>query len=690
MSEDKSGSSRRRFLQGTGVAAVSVGLAGCSGGGSEETEATDTPESETTEDSTPTEVDDSADVPTGGIFNFGMGTAPKGINVLATSSAYSGVITDQIYETGTTTDPVNFEVHPNVFTDWTFEELEDGDSDENDQPNVSIKFNVRTDGLTWNDGTEFTVEDVVWSYNYLMDQEPGGFISIISPIMSVEQSDDDWDVEMILDKPIGTYASSQLALPLLPQHKWEGVEDFNTYTPYENGGPVGLGPGVVTRYEPDTSIEISYADREGEYNLSELEWRSEVPGMRSGGPFIDAVRISVYSSTSALTQAFFEGDIDSIYSGIRTSRIEDVQNTEGLSLVDGFDTGYGHYSMNLRTTPLDDTAFRQVLGFAFDDIYWTQRLQRGYAQEGDFIMPPGYTAVRPETGTDQSRLTGDSTQAFTFRQSSPGVPDVEGIRSFLTEGKVISGESGTFVGQEYPGSLTGVTAGQTEAKHDYTFGSVESEVLRQSDQNPDQEIRVNGQTITEINGGPLTMFVYPAADSPQTAKMVQNFIASLQSIGIPINRQVMSFNTMLGKVYGEEDFDIFPMGWVNLSPFATSTLYSLFHSDNADDHSTKDTGDTNNTDTLLNNPMGYGLFEDAGADDLISEARSTLDAEERNDVSRQAVERIYLDFPTMVNSYDVTKWPINSADWAGYVGNIPGPGSTYLATQFLQLYQSQE
>lgn len=688
MSDNQSGSTRRRFLQGTGVAAVSASLAGCSGnGGGEETD-TDEPTATATEESTPTEVDESADIPTGGNFNFGMGTAPKGINVLATSSAYSGVITDQIYELGTSIDPVNFEVHPNVFTDWDFEELDE--TGDNDQPNVRIRFNVRTDGLTWNDGEEFTAEDVVWSYNYLMEQEPGGYISAIDPIMSVELSDSsDWDCEMILNKPIGTYASTQLALPILPQHKWEGVDDFNTYQPYENGGPVGLGPGVVTRYEPDTSIEISYAEREGEYNLSELEWRSEISGIRSGGPFVDAIRISVYSSTSALTQAFFEGDIDSMYSGIRTSRIEDVEEAEGKELIDGFDTGYGHYSFNLRRTPLDDTTFRQILGFAFDDIYWTDRLQRGYAQEGDFVMPPGYSAVRPETGTDQELLSGASTQAFTFRQSSPGVADAENIRSFLTDGKVISGEGGTYIGQEYPGSLTGVNAGQTEAKHDYSFGSVESEVLQESDQNPDQEIRVNGQTITEINDGPLTMYVYPAADSPQTAKMVENFIAALQSIGIPINRQVMSFNTMLGKVYGEEDFDIFPMGWVNLSPFATSTLYSLFHSDNADDHSVVDTGEEENTDTLLNNPMGYGLFEDSGADDLISEARSTMETEQRNDIARQAVERIYLDFPTMVTSYDVTKWPVNTADWSGFVGNIPGPGSTYLSTQFLQVHQAE-
>ncbi|MFC7098526.1 ABC transporter substrate-binding protein [Halobaculum marinum] len=685
MTDKQSDSSRRRFLQGTGVAAVSVGLAGCSGGNGD-TEETPTEASTPTEDKTPTEIDDSADVPTGGVFNFAVGEPPRGINILATSSAYSAVILDQIYETGATIDPVNFEMHPNVFSDWESEELDE--TGDNDQNNVRISFNVRTDGLTWNDGEEFTVEDVLFTYQYLQEQQPGKYISALDPIVSVEESDSsDWDCEMILNQPIGTYAYSQLGLPILPKHKWEGVDDFNTYAPFENGGPVGLGPGVVTRYEPDTSIEISFAEREGEYNLSELAWREEVPGIRSGGPFIDAMRISVYSSLSAQTQAFFEGDIDSMYGSLRTSRIEDAQNAEGLSLIDGFDTGYGHYSFNLRKTPLDDASFRQVLGFAFDDVYWVDRLQRGYAQEGDFVMPPGYTAVRPETDSDQELLTGASTQAFAFRQSSPGVVDAQGIRDFLTSGTVVTGEGGTYLGQEYPGSITGVTASQTEAKHEYSFGPVESEVLQNAE--TDKEIRVNGQTITEINGGPLTMYVYPADSSPQTAKMVENFIGNLQSIGIPINRQVMSFNTMVGKVYGEEDFDIFPMGWSSLSPFATSTLYGLFHSANADDHSTTDVGDENNTSTLLNNPMGYGLFEDASADDLISEARVTLDTDERNQLSREAVERIYLDFPTMITDYEVTKWPVNSADWKGFIGNIPGPGATYLSNQILQVHKNE-
>ncbi len=693
MSDSHEDSGRRRFLKGTGVAAVSMGLAGCSGSGGEST-ATPTPTEESTptptEDETPTPVPEQ-EYPEGGDFVVGMGEPVDSLNILASNTAYADLVFGQIYEYGTSVDPVNFEVHPSVYTDWTFEELEDTEDDENDLPDVLVQFNVR-DGLTFNDGSELSISDVVFTYNFLLDANPGKYAGTLNPIVSVQEAEsDDWDVQMRMNKPIGTYASSQLSLPILPESQWGDVDPgkFQEYEPFENGGPIGLGPGVVTKYQPDTATEVSYAEREGEYTLTDLDWREDVNGLISGGPFLDSVRFKIFGSTAALEQALLQGELDSLYSNIRGSKIPQVKEKEGYRLVKGFDTGYGHFSFNLRNVPFDDLTFRQIFGFAYDDVFWIDRLKRGRAQEGDFIMPPGYVAVRPETAADDaSILTDERSQAFHFRQQTAGVPDVEGIRKFLTEGQAITGEGGTYVGKEYGGSFTGVTASSSGGKHDYSFGEVKSQVLKDNP-DADKEIRVNGKTIPEINDGPIKMYVYPAKSAPLDAKMVDNYVSALAQIGIPVERQVMSFNTMIGKVYGSENFDLFPMGWVNLSIFATGTLYGLFHSDNADDHSTADTGDKNNTDTLLNNPMGYGLFDDATADDLITQARTELDTEERNSLARQAVEKIYLDFPTMVRSYDVINWPVNEADWNGYLENIPGPGSTYLGTQFAQIHKSE-
>lgn len=677
MSDSQTGSNRRRFLKGTGAAAVSLGLAGCSDGGGD-----DTDEETPTEDQTPTSNDPQGDIPTGGTFNFGMSQEPDGINVLNTNSAYSSLILNQIHEYGTSVNSVTSEVVPNVFTDWETEELDE--TGDNDDPNVLVSVNVR-DGLTFNDGSELSVSDVVFSYNYVIDQEPGAYVSYIDPILDVSESDSDWDIEMTLNQPLGTFDSTQLGnIPILAESEWGDVDDYQSYepSPDEDGELLGLGPGVMTRYEPDTSIEVSYADREGEYTLSETSWREETNGIVAGGPFVDAIRVFVYGSDNALNEAFLQGDIDTMYSGINTSRISDVEDADGLSLIDGFDTGYSHYSMNLRNAPLDDVTFRQILGFAYDEIYRTERLGQGYLESGDFVMPPGYSLVRPETATDTDILTAEASEAFAFRESEPGVVDVEAVREFLTNGDVISGEEGEYAGQSYPGSHTDVTASQTESKYEYTFDDVESDVL--ADAETEEEIRIDGQTVTELRDGePLTFYITPAEDGPQAAQMMENFISTLHQIGIPVEREVNTFNTMLTSVYVEEDFDLYPMGWVNLSPFAVSTLYGLFHSNNADDHS------EGNSDTDYNNAMGYGLFDDATADDLIQQARTEMDAEERNSLARQAVEKIYLDMPSLVTTYDVVKWPVNDTDWDGFVGNIPGPGSTYLGTQFLQVYQAE-
>ncbi|WP_435128441.1 ABC transporter substrate-binding protein [Halobaculum sp. D14] len=686
MSDNQSDSGRRRFLKGTGVAAVSLGLAGCSQGGDDSN--TTSPPQTTTADQTPTAAS-GGNVPEGGIFTLGLGTPPKGLNPLSTNSAYSSIMYNLCYESGASIDPVNFEMHPNVFTDWKYEKVDDGDADSNEDTNVDVFFNVR-DGLTWNDGKELTVDQVIWSYNYMIEANPGNWASYLAPINSVEAADSsDWDAVIHMNKPVGTFAYQQLGIPILPKHVWENVDDYKTYQPSKNGGPIGLGPGVVTKYQPDTAVEVSFAERKGDYKLGSLSWREDVQGIISGGPFLDAVRFKIYGSTSAKTQAFMEGTVDSLYSTIRTSKVDDVKEAQGKSLVKGSATSYSHYSFNLRRKPLDDLPFRQVFGFCYDDVYWTQRLQRGYVYEGDFPIPPGYKSVRPDANSESGVLDGGASQAFHFRQSAPGVPDVAAIRKFLTEGKMITGDGGTYAGKEYPGSYTGVNASQSEPKHDYSFGPVKSQVLKEN-QNVDKEIRVNGKTITEMRGEPMKLLVYPAKDSPQTAKMVENYINALQQVGIPIKRKVMSFNTMTTRVYYEEDFDVYPMSWTNLSPFGVGSMYGLFHSSQADDHSVAESeGQKKNMDSFRSNAMGYGLFEDATADKLIEQAQQSLDAKKRNKLARQAIERIYLDFPSMIVSYDKMNWPVNSAKWSGFLGNIAGPGDTYLGTQFLQIHKKQ-
>ncbi|WP_430504037.1 ABC transporter substrate-binding protein [Haloparvum sp. PAK95] len=681
MSEDDTtahSSKRRPFLK-AGAGAVAVSLAGCTGDDSEGTPTEGTVEPAT--DSTPDTVDEGEEITEGGDFRYGMSNAPAGLNALSTSSSYSWVILDQIHAYGTSIDPVTFEVHPNLFTDWTVENVDSGEPD--------VYFNVR-DGLTFNDGEDFGIDDVIFTYNFLKEAQPGRYANNISPVETVEEASNDWDVHMKLSKPVGTYDTTQLGLPMLPKHVWSDVDpaEFSQYKPTETtyevdgteySGPVGLGAGRITRYEPDTSVEVTYRD---DYTLNDLQWLEDHDNLRAGGPFIDTLRVNVYGSSEALQQAFLQEDaIDAMYGSIQPSNIPKVEDKEGARIVTGSDTGYSHYSFNMRRTPLDDTIFRQTMGFLFDHIRWTDQLNRETELRGAFVMPPGYEAVRPETAVDGAEINEHpATKAFDFLQDQPGVPNFSAIKAYLKNGEPIHGEEGSYADgeREYPGSLTGASADETEARHEYTWGSVESDVL-QDQPGVEEEIRVNGKTITEILGRPLEMMMYPPQDSPLSAQMVENFVGQLRSLGIPVERNVLTFNTMLNEVYRDVNFDIFPMGWTSLSPFAVSTLDSLFTSDNAH-------GPDSEHESLLNNPMGYGLEGVPGADDLIKDALSTMDTEERNSKARQAVEKIYLDYPTQVNSHAIPQWPVNEAKWKGYVEGIPSPGDSYVAWQFQNVH----
>jgi peptide/nickel transport system substrate-binding protein len=669
---------RRSFLKAGGAGAVAVSLAGCLGGDDGGSGNNGSSQGQGGNGTQSGNADmDPEQIPEGGVFTVGLPEAPAGLNTLATSSSYSFAILDFINEFGTAITPKDFDIRPSLYTDWTIENTEGND------PSPTVLFSVRDGaGLTFTDGESFGVDDVVFTYNYMLENQPGRYVSTIDPIESVETaSGNDWDVRMEMDRVVGTYDSNQLQIPILPEHVWSNVDNYQQYEPTANGGPVGLGPGEVTEFNPDTAIELTFRDDFD--TLNTLDWVKEDDVLAPGGPFLDTLRFQVFGSQNALNQALLQGNIDATYLGLDSpQQIEQVKESQNRSLVSGPDSGFSYQAFNLRRTPLDDVAFRQAYSFAFDDFYWTENLKRGYAVEGDFVMPPGYGKVRPETGTDQELLEGPSTQALTFRAAGPesSEPNVQGIRDFLTSGTVISGDQGTFVGSEYPGAITDVTASQTEARHDYSFGPVQSQVLQQAD-NANQEIRVNGETITEMRDGPLVLLQDPPQDQPQEAKAIQRLVENLHAVGIPIQTQVLDFNTMLDKVYAQEDFDIYPMGWNSLSSFAVSSLYSLFHSDNADPDGS--------SDTLLNNAVGYGLEGNAGADQLISQARGEPDSQRRNDLARQAVEKIYLDVPYMLLSYDEVQWPVNTADFDGFIQNLTDPGGYSFATEMSQVHQKQ-
>ncbi|WP_168216222.1 ABC transporter substrate-binding protein [Halorussus halobius] len=667
---DDANEDRRTFLKASGAGAVALSLAGCSGGGGGQ-ETTETESDETTTEEEPdTVAEDASDIPQGGTLRYGMSENPDTANYMMAGSVYSAVALNLVYDFGTVTDPVTYEIQPWVFTDW---ELQNADAD---QP--EIVFNVRED-LTWNDGEDFTVDDVIFSHDYIIENEVGEWSTVWNNIAEVTEDDGDWDCRMTLTQPVGTWDSTALgACPMIPEHIWSDVDDHQNYDPMEEreNGPVGTGPGIITQFNPDTDMQVQFRDAE-EYPLTDLDWIEEHDNLRTGGPFLDQVNFSIYGSTSALTEAFMRGEIDTHYGSLRTEEIPEAQDTEGLGLINGYDSGFGYVDMNFRREPLDDIAFRQAAAFAWDDYYWVEELQQGYVYDGDFAQSPGYSGVRPETVYDGELLEDPASEAFKFRgQDETAEPDVEAIRSFLENGEVIDGSEGTYAGREYPGSLSGVEASQSEAKHDYTFDEAVSSEL---DDLSDVELYVNGEAISEVMDGPIEILISPPGENPKTGQAFERWAENLGKVGIPVTLEPTGFNTRTDIVAYDADYDIYTAGWGGTSAFGTS-LQLFFHSNQAKEES--------GADSYNYNRSGYGVV-DAGADDLIDDAYTEMDPENRNEKWATAIEKTYLDMAYMVNDYSKMRMPMNTADFTGAIENIVDPAYANWFWQATHIHQTE-
>jgi len=663
--------SRRNFLKASGAGAVALSLAGCSGGGGNDTSSTTDDGPRGTGTTTASENTIGPDqIERGGTLRYGMATNPDTSNIMTSGSVYAAVGWYPVYDFGLTQDPITFEFHEGVFTDWT---IENTDSEKPD-----IYANVRTEGLEWNDGEKFKpMEDVLFSYQFLLDNEPGEWTAW-KDYEVVEEASNDWDIHIKMSNQVGTWESALLAsVPIIPQHIWSNVA-WEEYAPHEerDEGPVGTGPAKLVKFKPDTSMQLKTRTDyvENTYALNKLDWKKEHSSIIHGGPFLDGVNFKIYGGKNPKTQAFLNGDIDTHYGTLDTSKIPKARKQSGIGLIKAFDSGFSYFGYNLRRAPLDDVSLRQAMAFAWDEKFWTKSLKGGYVIDGDYAQPPGYRAVRPETVHDAKLLEAPETNMFTFRRKSGKTVDKQAIRDFLTSGKVIGADGGTFAGKEVPGTFSGVGASRSSAKHDYSFGEPVSEAIREQD-GADKEIRVNGNTIPEMmDGDAITLLMDPPGDKPNEAKALQQWAKNLRLVGIPVKTTPIEFNAMSERVYNTEQFDIYPMGWGGWNSFGLS-IEAIFHSRNAG----------NDTEVFSANAMNYGNTG-GSADDLIEDAYSTYDTKPRNKKWAKALERIYLDQPYMLMDYAKYRWPMNTAKFGGYIEGIVDPGYATWTDQFNNIY----
>lgn len=203
---------------------------------------------------------------------------------------------------------------------------------------------VPRSGVTWSDGTEFTGDDIVFTF----DQFLSGALTDASGL-NYEGATVDGDA-IILSFADSKFISQSRVLhtPIVPQHIWENIEDPDSDPLTEDGQAIGTGPYALTNWSTE-SVTLT---------ANENYW--------GGDLVVPELHYVSYGDNAALTTALVSGEADWAQAFIPQIETSYLAADEDNHFWAASTAGAATLFFNLQTKPFDDPALRQALAWTID------------------------------------------------------------------------------------------------------------------------------------------------------------------------------------------------------------------------------------------------------------------------------------------------------------------------------------
>ena len=227
-----------------------------------------------------------------------------------------------------------------------------------------VAFTLR-ENARWHDGKPVSVDDVMWTFNTLVEKGTPFYRFYYGSVATVRQTDsrtvrfdfkpgDNRELPLILGQ-----------LPVLPKHYWE-TRDFEATTLEP---PLGSGPYKIGKFEAGRFVELERVD---DY------WARDLP-TATGLDNFDVIRTEYYRDSTIAIEAFKSGEFD-----IRAENSSKAWATsydfpavqKGWVKAEEFShnrsSGMQAFAFNLRRDKFANPKVRQALAYAFD-FEWSNK-----------------------------------------------------------------------------------------------------------------------------------------------------------------------------------------------------------------------------------------------------------------------------------------------------------------------------
>ena len=227
-----------------------------------------------------------------------------------------------------------------------------------------VAFTIREEAV-WHDGKKISPEDVIWTFNTLMEKGHPFYKYYYGDLVEVIQENDNkvrfnfkGNTNLELPLIVGQ-------LPVLPKHYWTNKNFEETSMDI----PIGSGPYKIKNFDAGRTIT---------YELDSDYWGKNIP-IKKGTENFGVIQYEYYKDRSIEREAFKSGDIDlfsentskdwatsydtpAVQNGLIKKELIEHQNPQGMQ---GF-------AFNTRKEIFEDKRVREALSYAFD-FEWTNK-----------------------------------------------------------------------------------------------------------------------------------------------------------------------------------------------------------------------------------------------------------------------------------------------------------------------------
>ena len=225
-----------------------------------------------------------------------------------------------------------------------------------------VSFNLRKEAK-WNDGKSVTPEDVIWTFNTLMEKGHPFYKYYYSDVVEVIKEGDlkvrfNFKNNKNLELPLIVGQ-----LPVLPKHYWENRNFEETTLEI----PLGSGPYKIVSFDAGRSIT---------YELNKNYWGKDIP-INKGANNFERITFQYFKDRDIIRLALKSGDIDlfnenqskawatayeipAVKKGLLKKELIQHENPQGMQA----------FAFNIRKDIFKNKKVREALSYAFD-FEWT-------------------------------------------------------------------------------------------------------------------------------------------------------------------------------------------------------------------------------------------------------------------------------------------------------------------------------